>query len=444
MFRRFKAISGHLLLFVLLVAAIGPADARKVQQIETPSGVKAWLVEERSIPLISIKFAFEGGAMQVPPDKGGLASLFASLLTEGAGSLDSDAYAQRMAEEGVQIAFSATRDQIYGGLDTLTSRLDAAAELLALALTAPRFDAAAFERVRQQQIASLEFAANEPRTISLDAWHAATFPGHPYGGSLNGTPASVRAATLDDIKALHRRLLARDRLRVIIVGDLDKTRAIAMLDRVFAKLPATAALLPLPKLDTRRIGEPVIVAKDLPLSTAAFGAPTLRPTDADFPALQVLNHIIGSGDFDSTLMEEIRVKRGLAYSVAVSLINDPTASIMLGGISTKSENMREALSVLQKTLAHIASQGPTAEQVENAKLYLTGSYVLDFDTNTKLAGSLLRLWLGGRGPEYLDTRNDAIRQVDLAAVRRVARERLAWERFNLVVVGPPLSPRPAK
>jgi zinc protease len=437
MIRPFKTTCVRVLLLLLVVPFAGAADAaRKVEQIESPGGVKAWLVEERSIPLISIKFAFEGGAMQDPADKGGLAGLLGSLLTEGAGNLDSDAYARRMAEEGVQIAFSVARDQIYGGLDTLAGRLDASAELLRLALSAPRFDADAIERVRQQQIASLELAANEPRAISLDAWHAATFPGHPYGRSSNGTAATVRASTAADIKALHKRLVARDRLRVIIVGDIDKARAIVALDRIFGQLPAKAALASLPKLEPRRVAEPVIVAKDLPLSTAAFGTPTLPPIHADFPALQVLNQIIGSGDFDATLMEEIRVKRGLAYSVAVSLINDPTASIMLGGMATKSENMREALSVLRASLERIAGEGPTAEQVDNAKLYLTGSYVLDLDTNTKLANSLLRLWIGGRAPEFLDTRNDAIRRVGLADVRRVARDVLAWERFNLVVVGP--------
>jgi zinc protease len=276
----------------------------------------------------------------------------------------------------------------------------------------------------------------ERRAISLDAWHAATFPDHPYGRSLNGIASTVRAATADDIKALYKRLLARDRLRIIIVGDIDKPRAIAMLDRMLGQLPANAAFAPLAKLEPRRIAVPVIIAKDLPLATAAFGAPALPPGDADFPALQVLNHIIGSGDFDATLMEEIRVKRGLAYAVAVSLIDDSAASVMLGGMATKPENIREAISVLQSSLRQIARDGPTAEQVDNAKLYLTGSYVLDHDTNTKLAASLLRLWVGGRAPEFLETRNDTIRHVGVADVRRVAREILDWDRFNLVVVGP--------
>ncbi|MFM9940817.1 MAG: M16 family metallopeptidase [Hyphomicrobiaceae bacterium] len=421
---------------LLLMLASSAATARKVEQIETPAGIRAWLVEERSIPIVSMKFTFEGGAMQDPPERGGLASLLASLLTEGAGDFNSDSYARRMAEEGVEIVFSASRDQIHGGLDALAGRFPASAELLRLALTAPRFDADAVERVRQQQVANIDLVANEPRAVSLDAWYGTTFPGHPYGRSLNGTANSVRAASPADIKALHGRLMARDRLRVVIVGDIDRVQAMAALDRIFGALPARATLTAVPKVEPRVGSAPVIVAKDLPLSTSAFGTIAPPANHADFPALQVLNHIIGSGDFDATLMEEIRVKRGLAYSVAVSLINDASASVMLGGMATKSENQTEALAVLKQVLQRMSADGPTGEQVDNAKLYLTGSYVLDFDTNTKLAGSLIRLWLGGRGPEFLDTRNDAIKRVSIDDVRRVARTMLAWDRFNLVIVGP--------
>ncbi len=223
---------------------------------------------------------------------------------------------------------------------------------------------------------------------------------------------------------------------MVIVGNIDRVRATTALDRIFGGLPAMATLAAVPKLEPRQISAPLIITKDLPLATSAFGTIAPPPTHADFPALQVLNHIIGSGDFDATLMEEIRVKRGLAYSVAVSLINDAAASVMLGGMATKSENQNEALSVLKQVLQRTSADGPTAEQVDNAKRYLTGSYVLDFDTNTKLASSLLRLWLEGRGPEFIDARNEAIRRVTIDDVRRVARGMLAWDRYNLVIVGP--------
>ena len=306
-------VSGMLTLLSLCCAAAAPA--RKVVEIETPGGVKAWLVEEHSIPLVSIKFAFVGGALQDPAGKEGLAVMLSSLLTEGAGDLTAEAFARRLADQGTQVAISGGRDQIYGGLDALANRFAPSAELLRLALVAPRFDADAVERVRQQRLSDLELAENEPRGIAFNRWYAESFPGHPYGRRVNGTLASVRVISRDDIKAQSQRLLARSSLRVVIVGDIDRQGAASAIDLIFGGLPARAVLNPVPKVELSRVAKPVVVEKDLPLATAAFGVPSLETNHPDFPALQILNHIIGSGDFDAILMEEIRVKRGLAYSV---------------------------------------------------------------------------------------------------------------------------------
>lgn len=432
-----RMFSGLGVMLLCLIAFQSPVSAqRKVEEIVTPLGIKAWLVEERSIPLISIKFALQGGSMQDPNDKGGGVSLLASLLTEGAGELTAEVFARRVAETGAQIGFSATRDQLHGSLDTLSSRFEATTELLRLAVTSPRLDPESIERARQQRLADLEHAASEPRGISLDAWHAATFPGHPYGRPVHGTPASIRLISASDLKLLHSRLFSKGALRVVIVGNIDRANATRALDQIFGGLQSTAAATPAPRPEARRVPEPIKIVKPLPVATAAFGSAALSPDHPDHPALQVLNHIIGSGDFDSTLMDEIRVKRGLAYAVAVSLTNDTSASVMLGGMATKPENMGEALVALKASLQRTASDGPTAEQVENAKLYLTGSHVLDLDTNTKLAAYLMRLWLSGRAPDQLDRRNEAIRRVTLEDVRRVARSQLSWDRQTLVLVGP--------
>lgn len=429
------------LLWLLWAYSAAAAPARKVVEIVTPGGVKAWLVKEHSIPLVSIKFAFAGGALQDPDGKEGLAGMLASLLTEGAGDFDAEGFARRVADQGAQLAISGARDQVYGGLEALTKRWEVSAELLRLALVSPRFDTDAVERVRKQRLSDLELAENEPRSVAFNRWYAESSPAHPYGRPTNGTPGSVRAITLDDIKAQHRRLLARSSLRLVVVGDVDQAAAVRVLDRIFGGLPAEPTLKPVPTVDLHAIARPVVVEKELPLATAAFGLRSLARDHADYPALQVLGQIIGSGDFDSTLMEEIRVKRGLAYSVSVSLLNDTAASIMLGGMATKNESMGQALSVLRDVLAASAAEGPSQEKFENAKRYLTGSYLLDFDTNAKLAGSLLGIWLEGKSPDFVEKRNAGIARVTIQDVKRVAREVLAWDRVNVIVVGKPSMPR---
>ena len=426
-----------LLLCLLGLLSVRPAFARKIEQITTPGGIKAWLVEERSISLVSLRFAFEGGALQEPENREGLSSLLASLLTEGAGALSAEDYARRLADEGSQISLSSARDQFFGGLDSLTKRFDASAELLKLALTEPRLDGGTIERVRQQKLADLEHAASEPRSLAYKRWYATSFPNQSYGRPVEGTEASVRAISATDLRALQKRLLARDVLRVVIVGDIGRERTEQALDHIFGGLPAKAEPIPVAPPRFQVSPGPVIVEKELPLATAAFGATAVPGTHPDFPAWQVLAHIIGSGDFDATLMEEIRVKRGLAYAVSIGLHNDQSASILLGGMATKTENMAAALAVLKDVLARTAANGPPADRVVAAKRYLTGSYLLDFDTNAKLAASLLQLWIQGRGPEFITERNGLINRVTPADVKRVARTALAWDGFNVTIVGKP-------
>ena len=437
-FQRLHAIAlAGALLCLLGLLTTATAAARKIAQIETSGGIRAWLVEERSIPLVSLRFTFEGGALQDPEGREGLTSMLASLLTEGAGALTAEDYARRVADEGSQISLSVGRDQIHGGLDALTKRFDASAELLRLALAEPRLDASTIERVRQQKLADLELAASEPRGVAFNRWYATSFPGQRYGRPAEGTEASVQAITAADLHAQQRRLLARDGLRVVIVGDIGREQAALILDRIFGGLPAKADLMPLQAPRLQVLPAPVVVEKELPLATTAFGAAAVPGTHPDFPAWQVLAHIIGSGDFDATLMEEIRVKRGLAYAVSISLINDRAAPILLGGMATKNENMAAALAVLKDVLARTAAAGPSADRVEAAKRYLTGSYLLDFDTNAKLAGSLLRIWIEGRGPDFIAERNLTISRVTTADVKRVARSALAWDGFNVTIVGKP-------
>lgn len=422
-------------LALLLACLPQVVSARTVEQITTPGGIKIWLVREPAIPLVAIRFGFEGGALQDPMGKEGLAATLAALLSEGAGDLDAAAFARRLADAGARLTFSAVRDQIYGGLDVLSKRLPEAAESTLLALTRPRFDADAVERTRGQRIADLEIASNEPRSIAFNRWYAEVFAGHVYGRPVNGTVASLRAIQREDLVHQHRRLLARSGLRIVIVGDIDGKTTVEAVDRLFGGLPATAELDAIARPVPRKLGSAVVVENDQPLATAAFGTEALSGDHPDFPALEVLRQIVGSGDFDSTLMDEIRVKRGLAYSVSLSLIHDAKASVLLGGMSTKSENMAEARRVLVEVLSRVASEGPPREPFENAKRYLTGSYLLDFDTNAKLASSLLKLWLEGRAPEYIAERNSRIHRVTLDDVKRVAKQLLDPARLSMTIVG---------
>lgn len=434
---RRSVVLGLVCVLVALTGAPIAARALTVEEIVSAKGIKAWLVEEHSVPLIAIRFAFAGGAAQDQPGKEGQAGMVADLLLEGAGDLTADVLKEKLSRLGVRLSTSSSRDAIYGGLETLTARFGPSADLLRLMLSVPRFDADAIERVRSQHLTDLAIAANEPSKIGVNRWYAEAFKGHPYGRPVDGTPESVKGLVRDDLKAQHARLFARDVLKVVIVGDIGKQAAAAAIDAIFGDLPEKAQLARVERIEPKSLPNPVVVDKDQPLATATFGITSLPNNHPDFPALQVLNHVIGSGDFDSRLTEEIRVKRGLAYSIQTGLLYDSITSLLLGGFATKNESMGVALAAVRDVLSATARNGPTPAQFENAKQYLVGSLLLDFDTNAKVAGSLLGVWMTGEGPDYLTTRNQKISAVTLKDVKRVAEQVLRTDQLTVTIVGKP-------
>lgn len=435
--RSYRAIRTVIALLAILGPAAAPLPARAavVEEISLSEGATLWLVHEPSIPLISVRLAFPQGALHDPPGKEGLASLVAALLVEGAGARDAQAFARDLADLGARLTFNASRDQLFGGFETVSRNARAAADLLRQSLLEPRFDPDAFERAKEQRLAELEIASREPRRIAFERWWAETYAGQPHARPVDGTPASVGAITLDDVKRQHKQLVATAGLKVVLVGDLDRAGATGLLGEVLRGMPAARTLPAVPERTPRRVGTPVAIGDPFPLATAAFGVTVLRPLDPDYPALEVLNHIIGSGDFDSVLMDEIRVKRGLAYAASTTLVTDTTGTIMLGGMASKPDAMPAAVATLSALLDRLAKDGPSPASVEAAKSYLSGTDVLDHDGNARRSQTLIKLWLQGASAADAAKGKTRIRDVRHADVVRVARRFLPWDGFNLITVG---------
>jgi zinc protease len=422
---------------LLVIALPGHANTLTIEEIASSKGIKAWLVTERSVPVVAIRYAFLGGALQDPMHKEGLARFLAATLPEGAGDLPAAAFKQRYLSLGSRLSATSSKEAVSGVLLSLRDQLSRSVGLFHLMVTSPRFDSDAIERKRAELLADLATEAHAPAKLALNRWYAEAFAGHSYARPQQGTPDSIAAITTDDVKAQHGRLFAKDVLRVVIVGDIDRSAAAEVLDRAFGDLPDAAQIIPIDKIAPRSISAPVVVDMDQPTSSAVFGVPSLSVDDPDFPALQILNYIVGSGDFDSRLMDEIRIKRGLAYAINTRLISDSLAPLVLGEMTTKNENMGIALDLVREVFASIARDGPEEAQFETAKRYLTGSFLLDFDSSARMADSLLTLWLRNKTPDYLTTRNRMIEAVRLDDVRRVAGNLFARERFIVAVVGKP-------
>jgi len=421
----------------LLTTLSGPAHAMKIQTIKSPGGIEAWLVEEHGVPMMAMRFAFEGGSSQDPAGKEGIANFLSAMLDEGAGDLKSREFQERMEEISMRMRYEDAKDAFYGNFETLTANRDEAAKLLKLAINSPRFDADAVERIRQQLQAALVYAARNPEKVAVNEWYAVAFEGHPYARPSIGTEETVAKITGDDLETYRKRTFAKDTLKVVAVGDINAEQLGALLDEVFGDLPATADLAAVSKTSPVAGGRQKVVEMNVPQSVAVFGLGAMERKDPDFIPTFVLNHILGGGGFASKLMEEVREKRGLAYSVYTYVYPYHHASIFSGSVATRNEAIGESLDVIREELKQMAENGPTQTELDNAKKYLIGSYPLRFDTNAKIASQLLGLRMDDFGPEYIDNRNDMMAAVTLEDVKRVAKRLLETDNLIVTIVGKP-------
>lgn len=424
------------LALVAMLAALPARAGVDIQEITTPGGIDAWLVEEHSIPFVALELRFRGGTSLDAPDKRGAVNLMTGLLEEGTGDMDSRAFARATEEIAAEFSYGAGDDAVSVSARFLTETRDEAIELLRASITAPSLAPEAIERVRAQVIAGLNSGLKDPDTIARNTFAGLVFGDHPYGSPEEGTIESVSALTRDDLLAAHRAVFARDRVYVSAVGDITADELSALLDRLLGDLPETGAPLP-GRADQNLPGGIEVVDFDTPQSSVIFGQPGIDREDPDFFAAYILNHIIGGGGFESRLMTEVREKRGLTYGVYTYLSDKDNGEVWVGSVSSANDRVAEAIAVIREQWARIREEGVTAEELNDAKTYITGAYPLRFDGNGTIANIAVGMQIDGFPKDYIATRNDRMNAVTLEDVNRVARELLDPDKLTFVVVGRP-------
>jgi len=420
----------------LALALPAPASATTIERVVSASGIEAWLVREPAVPLIAIDFAFDGGAAQDPPGKAGTAYLVSATLNDGVGEFDSKTFHARLERKAIEINFTADRDTLRGTLRTLTENRDEAFDYLRLCLTAARFDSADVELNRAQIMSTLRRDSTSPTDIANRRWWETAFAGHPYGRPITGTLESMPSITIDDLKTYTRQVLARQNVKIAVVGDIDAATVRIMLDRAFGGLPAKPELAAIPVATPSGLGRRIVANLDVPQTVIEFGGTGIARSDPDFFAAYIVNHILGGGTFSSRLYREVREKRGLAYSVSDSLVWYDHTALILGSTATRADRAGETLDVIDKEIRRLAAEGPTAEELAKSKAYLNASFALNLDTSAKIASLMVQLQRDRLGIDYIARRPAMIAAVTLDDARRVAK-RLLDGGMLVTVVGKP-------
>lgn len=411
--------------------------AVEVERVVSNSGIEAWLIRDHSNPITTLKLSFRGGAALDPDGKEGLAHFVASTLDEGSGDMDSDAFQKALDDRSITLRFSAGRDTFRGTLRTLNEHRDAAFKYLRMALTEPRFDAIPLTRIRAQILSSIKQSEEDPSHLASQEMFKAAFVGHPYARPTNGITKSLLSVTPDDMRRFVATRLVRDNLIIGVVGDIDPETLKTYLDATFAALPNSTSSWTLAKMTPQLKGMVKVIDLDVGQSAIQFGQPGIARSDPDFYTAYVLNYILGGGGFVSRLYEEVREKRGLAYSVYTYLMPLDASAAVMGGAGTANERVAETLETVRDVWKKFADEGPTQDELNDAKTYLTGAYPLRFTSSTTIAEMLVGIQEEGLGIDYIDNRNGFIDAVTLDDAKRVAAGLFQPENLSFVIAGRP-------
>lgn len=422
----------------LTLPAVVPAHAEvEIQEVTSDKGVTAWLVEDYTVPIIAVRFAFKGGSTQDPAGKEGLANLMTGLFDEGAGDLDADTFQERLDEVGAEMSFNATRDAVYGQMRMLSDDSGDAFELLGMAVTDPRFDQEPIDRIRAQIMTGIQRDMRDPNALGQDQFARALYGEHPYARRSDGTQETLGSVTAEDLHRMHERMFARSNVSIAVVGAIDAEALKVELDRVFGDLPETASADEVAQVEPK-LDQLVSYPYNLPQATIQLVYPGLKRDDPEFFPAFIMNHILGGGVFSSRLFNEVREKRGLAYGVGSGLDTGDYSNSLFIGTSTRSDRAQETLDIIRQEVKRMADEGPTEDELARAKTYLVGAYPINnLDSSSAVARTLVELQKEDRGIDYIQRRVGLIEAVTLEQVK-AAGQRLLEAEPAVLVIGPEL------
>jgi zinc protease len=423
------------LLFAFLLAAPAWAGV-KIEHWTTPQGTRVYFVENHDIPMLDVAVDFPAGSRFDTPEKSGLAALTHAMLDQGAGGLSDIVIAQRLADVGAVLGGSFDQDRAGASLRTLSSarERDAALSILAAVLHKPEFPVAAMQRERARMIAALRDEESRPGEIAEKAFYQALYGNQGYGLPAAGKAESLNKIRRDDLQSWHKSRYRAGDAVISIIGDMTRADAERLALSLAAGLPqgastaAPAAFAALPP-EEKRLVHPSTQSHVL------IGQVGIARSDPDYFPLYVGNHVLGGGGFDSRMIEEVRQKRGYAYSAYSYFVPMVQPGPLVIGLQTKNSQADDAMKVARETVARFVAEGPTEAELTQAKNNLVGGFPLRVDSNKKILDYLRAIGFHRLPLTYLDDWTRNVESVTLEQIRDAFKRRVKPDALTVVVVG---------
>ncbi len=423
--------------FVLLLLALPARAGLDIQQWTTPTGARVLFVENHDLPMLDVSVSFAAGSARNAPEKAGLAGMTRSLMSKGAGGWSEEDISERMADVGAALSGYSDQDRAGFSLRTLSGERERgqALTVLTAVLTAPSFDPQVLEREKARAVAGLKEAATKPEYIGDKALQAAMYGGHPYGVPSAGEVETVQGLGRTDLQDFYQRHYRARNMSMALMGDISRAEAERLAAQLSAGLPEGAAPDPLPAVAVSSNGSGQTIAHHATQSHLFMGLPGLKRDDPDYFPLLVGNYVLGGGGFDSRILEEIRQKRGLAYSASSSFTPMQELGPFEIGLQTRREATDEALEVARATLRQYLAEGPSDAELTQAKNNQVGSFPLRLDSNRKILQYLDMMAFYRLPLDWLDSYPRLVEAVTREDILRAFRARVRPEWMHTVVVG---------
>lgn len=427
------------MLFVLAAAAGPSAHALlPIQSWKTSAGSQVLFVESRGLPMIDVSVEFPAGFGHDTAATSGRAAITHHLRRLGAGGLAENAISERIADVGAQLGGRFDSDRAGSHLRTLSSRQerDQALDILARVLQSPEFPQQALERERARMIAGLREADTKPDTLASRTFHRLVYRDHPYGLRGAGEVDTLVKLTRQDLMDFFRRHYVAEHAVVAIMGDVSRDEAQQIAERLTQGLPrATGEAPAVPAVGSLERAASRVLAHPASQAHILIGAPGIQRGDPDFFSLFVGNYVLGGGGFSSRLNDEVRQKRGLAYSVYSYFEPLLHGGMFQIGLQTQNDQAKTALAVVTDTLRTFLEHGPTEQELAEARSNIIGSFPLRIDSNRKIHDYLAMIGFYRLPLTYLDDFVKNVEKVTVADVRAAFGRHLHVERLVTVMVG---------
>ncbi len=408
-----------------------------VQEIKSAKGLTAWMVESHEIPVVSVAIAFKNaGYAAEPKGLAGLVRLLTSTIDEGAGPWDSQGFKKFLLEKNIELSISATQDSFLLTFRTTQKNVGDAFRVLNLILKEPKFDDASLARVKNQILTSLEQSLHNENFIANQKINSLIYGDHPYGKTAQQTLKEFPQITADQMRQFIKDRLTRDQIIISAVGDITSNELKEYLDKTFGDFPEKATPTDLKKATLLNLGTTTVETLNIPQSLVYFTQPGITRDNPDFYAAVVMMKIMGDGDYESRLWNEVREKRGLTYAIEADIHYSKYTSVLIGGTSTKNNSVQEVVTLIRKVWQNM-SEGATQVELDFVKKRMIGSFALNFSSTHRIAKALLVYQMDNLGIDYINKRNEIISSLTLGHINKVAKSLLNPEKLTFVIVGKP-------